>query len=186
VNTNCKTGNEKRTIIRHGFTLSEVMVAMSIFALVVASSVPVLILCQRTWTRTSSQLTATQKASIALERMVYGVGDQYGLRSATAASIVVTPNGTNWTVTYTDIVGNASAFAYNSSNKMISYSGMHTIAVGTNGLLNTNGWVKIGTNITAATVQNSALGMTITVTAAVTNGKYSASTTMSTYVSYRN
>jgi prepilin-type N-terminal cleavage/methylation domain-containing protein len=183
VNSRNKTEEEKRMSNRLGFTLSEVMIAVSVFGLVMASTIPAFMVCQRDWKWCSNQLTATQKASAALERLVYGVGDQYGFRSATAASVVVTP-GVNWSVSYTDIVGNASSFAYIQTNKQITFTGIHAVA-GPNGTA-TNGTAVIGKNITAASVSNSALGMRITLTAAVSDSRYSATTTMTTYVSYRN
>jgi len=159
---------------RQGFTLTEIMVAMGVFSLVMASAVPTFIMCQRSWALTSVQLQAAQKASAAVERLVYGVGLQYGLRSAVSTSVVVTA-GTDWSVAYRDIAGNSNQFTYSSSARQLVYDGPDTA-----------GGVVVGKNITTATVSHSADGISIRVTAGVTEGRFSATNTMTTYVAYRN
>jgi prepilin-type N-terminal cleavage/methylation domain-containing protein len=158
----------------HGFTLTEIMIALSIFSLVLATAVPVFIMCQRSWALTSVQLETSQKASAAMDRLVYGVGLQYGLRSAIATTVVFTA-GTDWSVAYRDVAGNSNSFAYHSASNQLTYDGPDTV-----------GSVVVGRSITAATVSNSARGMGIHVTAAVINGRFAATNTMTTYVSYRN
>lgn len=157
-----------------GFTLTEVMVALGVFSLVMASAVPVFVMCQRSWALTSVQLQAAQKASAAVERLVYGVGAQYGLRSAVSASVVVTP-GTDWRVSYMDIMGMSNSFTYSSAGRQLLYDGSDTA-----------GSVVVGRSIAAASVTNSVDGLAICVTAGVTEGRYTATNTMTTYVAYRN
>ena len=172
MNTTCKSGRPMSK--RQGFTLTEVMVALSVFTLVMASAVPTFIMCQRSWALTSVQLQAAQKASAAIERLVYGVGLQYGLRTAISTTVVVTA-GADWKVSYIDITGMSNCFNYSSTARQLTYDGPAT-----------TGSVVVGKSITAATVSNSANGLSIVVTAGVTEGRFSATNTMTTFVAYRN
>jgi len=179
MNTPGKTVNQHRRTNRHGFTLLELMIALAVFSLVMAGVVPGFIMCLKSWALTSVQLEASERASFALQRMIYGVGSQYGLRSACAASIVVTNSGLNWTVSYTDIVGNASSFSFVNTNQQITYTGPDTT--------NAPGYSVVGKYISFASVTNTASGLNIYVTAVVSNGvRYVATNAMSTFISYRN
>lgn len=80
-------GNDYR-----GFTLVELMIAVGLFSLVIAGSLGVYIMCQRMWCATSLSMDTSRMASLAIERMVYGVGTNSGLRAAATASIAVDTN----------------------------------------------------------------------------------------------
>ena len=168
---------EARANVR-GCTLTEIMVATSVFTLVMASAVPTFIMCQRSWALTSVQLQAAQRSSAAVERLVYGVGLQYGLRSAVSTTVVLTP-GVDWSVAYRDVVGNSNRFRYDSAARQLHYDGPGAARS-----------VVVGKSITAATVSNSLTGISsglwIRVTAGTTEGRFSASNTMTTFVAYRN
>jgi hypothetical protein len=88
---------------------------------------------------------------------------------------VVTVAAPNWSVAYLDIGGGSNAFSYNSANKRLLYDGPST-----------SNSVVVGDCITRASVTNFANGMSISVTAGVTEGRYSATNTMTTFVAYRN
>ena len=82
------------------------------------------ILLRKTWTRTAAQMTASISTAKAVDKIVYGRGnDPHGLRSATGASVWVWSNGTNWMLNY-------------NSNRWIFYdSGSKTISTDTNGII---------------------------------------------------
>lgn len=63
-----------------GFTLIEVMIAVSLFVLVITGTMSVYIMCQKSWHSTSLHMDATRNASMAVSRLVYGVGTNSGLR----------------------------------------------------------------------------------------------------------
>ena len=160
--------------IRHGFSLTEVMVALGVFGAVVGAVVPAVIMCQRSWVMTSVQLQAAQRSSAALERLVYGVGLQYGLRSAVSTTVVFTA-GTDWRVAYRDVVGNSNSFRYISANRQLVYYG-----------LTATGGSVVGDCIATATASNTAHGLWLSVTADAQEGRFSWTNTMTTFISYRN
>ncbi len=158
-----------------GFTLTEIMVTMGVFSLVMAAAVPTFIMCQRSWAMTSAELEATQEASTALARMTYGVGAQYGLRSALASNVFLQTHSDGWTVTYKDISGASNMFAYSRSARRVIYDGSAT-----------TGSVVIARNIVSATASNSGAGIYLSATCLYSEGRFSSSNTMSTFVAFRN
>ncbi len=70
-----------------GFTLVEVMIALSLFGLVVAGTLGVFILCQRMWRATALQMETARLAGLAVDRMVYGLGSNNGLRGAASVEV---------------------------------------------------------------------------------------------------
>lgn len=65
-----------------GFTMVELMVAVGVFSLVIAGSLGVYIMCQKAWRVTTLNMDTSRMANLAIQRMVYGVGTNSGLRSA--------------------------------------------------------------------------------------------------------
>jgi prepilin-type N-terminal cleavage/methylation domain-containing protein len=65
-----------------GFTLVEVMVAVGLFGLVVAGTIEIYIMCSRVWRVTVLSMDTSQMASLAVQRMVYGLESNCSLRSA--------------------------------------------------------------------------------------------------------
>lgn len=76
---------------RGAFTLVEMMISAALFGLVTAGSFGVYIMCQKLWRATTLSTDTARTANLAIERMLYGVGTNNGLRSA--ASVVIE---TNW------------------------------------------------------------------------------------------
>src|ERR1035437_5332254 len=70
-----------------GFTLLELLIAVGLFGLVMAGSLGVYIMCQRLWRATSLSMDTSRMASLAIERMVYGVGTNGGLRAAAGIQV---------------------------------------------------------------------------------------------------
>lgn len=99
-----------------GFTLVELLIALGLFGLVMAGSFSVYIMCQRMWRATALSMNTARMASLAIERMVYGMGNNSGLRAA--ASIVVDTNHHKdaVSVNYWDTTANAPPRASNAAN----------------------------------------------------------------------
>lgn len=76
---------------RGGFTLVEMMISAALFGLVTAGSLGVYIMCQKLWVATTLSTDTARIANLAIERMLYGVGTNNGLRSAASIQI-----DTNW------------------------------------------------------------------------------------------
>ena len=82
-----------------GFTLIELMIAVGLFGLVIAGSLGVYIMCQRTWRATSLSMDTSRMASLAIQRMVYGVGTNSGLRSAALVTLDTNVGGHLYVIT---------------------------------------------------------------------------------------
>ena len=64
------------------FTLLEVLIATALFGLVIAGTIEVYIMCNKLWHATSLSMQTTRESSLALSRMIYGMGTNSGLRTA--------------------------------------------------------------------------------------------------------
>ncbi|MFH1476954.1 MAG: hypothetical protein ABIH24_05625 [Verrucomicrobiota bacterium] len=99
------------------FTLLELMIAVGLFGLVMAGSFSVYIMCQRMWRATSLGMDTSRMASLAIERMVYGVGNNSGLRAA--ADFQVNTNFSNVAVlNYWDTTVNSPPAANDAVNNL--------------------------------------------------------------------
>jgi len=84
---------------RVGFTLIELMIAVGLFSLVIAGSLGVYVMCQRMWRATSLSMDASRMASLAIQRMVYGVGTNSGLRGAAMVMLDTNVGGHRYDIT---------------------------------------------------------------------------------------
>jgi prepilin-type N-terminal cleavage/methylation domain-containing protein len=83
-----------------GFTLTEVLLASSISLMVVAMTTGIFISVFKSWRGIDQRMQADRDVNRAMSRMVYGVGDRRGIRTAATVSIATnTPSG-GWTLTY--------------------------------------------------------------------------------------
>ena len=104
----CLAKNKKRGTFfsrSRGFTLIEMMIAVSLFFVTIGAAIGVYIMCQKLWHVTSLSMAASRGATVALSRLVYGVATNSGLtnsglRTASSVSIVysnsVWAGGTNY------------------------------------------------------------------------------------------
>ena len=105
-----------------GMTLVEVMVATVIGALVVAGSLMLFVTFLRLYNTTTLMRNTGNAATRALDRMVYGVGSNAGLREATASTVTFsnTANG-GWFLAYNtnlffQYVGNSQCITNDTGN----------------------------------------------------------------------
>ena len=75
------------------FTLLEVMIAIVLFGLVMAGTIEVYIICSKLWHATSLSMDTSRMASLAIQRMVYGLGTNCGLRSASMVALQTNAGG---------------------------------------------------------------------------------------------
>ncbi len=78
---------------RHGFVLSEVLIATMVFVLLSAVLLEVYLMCIRTWHRGSVQVALQRKVATAVQRMVQGHRSaaetrQHGLREAEEIAVL--------------------------------------------------------------------------------------------------
>lgn len=155
---------------RHaGFTLVEILVVTGISTALIVALLSVYVSCARSWHRASLAIDTTREVNHCLEQMIYGVGTGMGLR----ASYAVTNLGasTDWLLRSSNYNGMAW-YDYNPARTTVVYS-------------NAAGSQVIGTNIIASTVTATVNGVYIALTVLKTDGRYSGSNTMSTFVKLR-
>ncbi|MCX7916405.1 MAG: prepilin-type N-terminal cleavage/methylation domain-containing protein, partial [Verrucomicrobiae bacterium] len=71
-----------RRFTQQGFTLAEILVAVALASVVVAGTTSLFITFLRSYNNTTLMRNTATQASMGLERMVYGVGTNGGLRAA--------------------------------------------------------------------------------------------------------
>jgi prepilin-type N-terminal cleavage/methylation domain-containing protein len=154
-----------------GFTLVEMLISVSIVTLVIVGTFNVFVQTIRSYNATSLISVASKRASLALDRMVVGVGTNYGLREAQAASITISTNSSSWQLSYSN-----QSIAY-----YFKYSG------GTSNTIVDQSGKLICTNVVSSTIVTNALGgCQISVTCAEKGGGRIMTNTMSTFVQFRN
>jgi hypothetical protein len=149
-----------------GYSLVEFSVGMGIGLAVVAGTLCLFILYLRSYNTTSLMRTSSGRACIALERMVYGIGTNAGLREVASLTFTYAPLTNGWQITYNTNYW----FTYNSTLKTIKDQAGKTV----------------GTNILASTVMNYTNSCRISVTATESGGGRTSTNTMQTFVQFRN
>ena len=155
-----------------GFTLVEMLISVSVLTIVIVGTFNVFVQTLRSYNTTSLMRTAAVRVSNGLDRMVIGVGTNYGLREAAAASVVVSSNGAaSWKVAYSN-QSSAYFFAFSSTTNSIVDQSHKTIC----------------TNVIASTVSapSTSGGVQISVSVAESGGGRTITNTMSTFVQFRN
>lgn len=107
---------------RKGFTLVEMMIAAGLFGLVVAGSIGVFIMCQKTWHTTSLRMDTACMASMAIERMVYGLSTNSGLRCAYSIVADTNKHKDSVSLNYWDTAANSPPAATHSANSLCAYA----------------------------------------------------------------
>jgi len=112
---------------RSAFTLLEVMIAIALFGLVMAGTIEVYIMCNKLWHATSLSMETSRLASLAIQRMVYGIGTNYGLRSAASISVCTNRHKEEYRpcINYWDALTNAPPAANSSANDLCLYPWSH-------------------------------------------------------------
>jgi hypothetical protein len=153
-----------------GFTLAEMAMSMAIITVVTVGLFDVFTFFLRSYNATTLMSTAAGRASSGIERMVYGVGTNIGLREAGSTTVgVAYTNG--WVLTFTNLTDSAQkSFTYSSSKQMIT------------------DWAGklICTNVVSSTVTDYTSGCQITVSVAETGGGRVITNSVTTFVDFRN
>lgn len=159
-----------------GFTLPEVLMATGILSMVMAGAFAVYLSSQKMWYSTSLAMETSYDASLILEKMVYGVGLNSGLRSAESSTASVSPSGNDWVLSYVTPDGMTNYYNYNNALGQISYSNTGTVS---NGL-------TVGENIASAAVTNEGDGLVIALKVGRSKGMFSSTNDTITFVKFRN
>lgn len=149
-----------------GFTLVEMSVSMGIGVAVIAGMLSLFVTFIRSYNKTSLIRTASARSSSALERMVYGVGTNAGLREAQSTSVTVTSSTNGWQISYNT---NLSFQCTLNTKKIVDQSGK-----------------VVCTNVIASTLNNYTNSCRIAVTVAESAGGRAWTSAVSTLVEFRN
>jgi hypothetical protein len=157
-------------------------VSTTILTLVIVGSWDVFTLIQRSYNDTTLMRTAAARASLALERMVYGISTNPGLREVQSSSVVITYPSGGWEIAYTNIFFGQSNifFQYTTNLNCITWSNSATQL---SQFICTN---VISSTLTCTTNGLTTNGCTIAVTVAESGGGRINTNTMTTFVEFRN
>jgi len=124
-------------------------------------------MCNKLWHATSLSMQTTRESSLALSRMIYGMGTNSGLRSASAINI---NSGGSWSMTVSNGFGGVQYIYYNSPQKILS---------------NANSIICNDVSTSSVTI-NANGTVRIQLTVEKHDGMFRASNTVSTLVNMRN
>ncbi len=149
-----------------GFTLVEMCISMGIVTLVTVGMFNVFWQVLKTYNETSLMSITAKQASMALDRMVIGIGTNAGLREAQASTVTTTSTTTNWQLSYTS---GLTFTYYTNTHAIVDQSGKCIVS-----------------NLVASTVTNTTNGVQISVSVAQSCGGRTLTNTMVTFVQFRN
>jgi len=149
-----------------GFTLVEMSVSMAILTLLGLAMWNVFWQVSQVYNKTSLMSLSSEQASFALDRMVIGMGTNYGLREAEASTVIATSTITNWQLSYT----NGLSFTYSANTgSIVDQSGNPVVS-----------------NLLTSTMTYLTNGVQISVSVTQTCGGVTVTNTMATFVQFRN
>jgi len=154
---------------RRGFTLVEILITVGISTSMIVALLSVYLTCVRSWHQTVLVIDTTREINHCLEQMIYGVGTGMGLRAS--YSVTNLGSATDWLLLSSNASGLAS-YDYNPGQTTVVFS-------------NAAGRQVIGTNIVGSTVTTDGKCVGIALTIVKTDGQFSGSNTMSTFVKLR-
>ncbi len=158
---------------RRGYTLTEVLLASSVSVTIVALTVGLYLGIFKSWRGMDQRMQADREVNIALSRMVYGMGDRRGIRSASTVNLVTnTPSG-GWTLTY------AVPLDVPQTNSIV-YSKT------ANSLVFSPGSLLLGTNISLAAVSLQANSLIVTLRVDRVQGPLKARREVASRIAWRN
>jgi Tfp pilus assembly protein PilE len=149
-----------------GFTLVEMCVSMAILTLLGLAMWNVFWQVCQVYNKTSLMSLSSEQASFALDRMVIGMGTNYGLREAQASTVTATSTTTNWQLSYT----NGLSFTYWASRASIVDQSNNTVVA----------------NLLTSTMTYLTNGVQISVSVTQACGGVTVTNTMATFVQFRN
>lgn len=76
-----------------GFTMTELMIAAAIFSLVSAGVISLYLACQRAWYATTLNIHAAREVNMGLNKIVYGMGTNLGMRAAISVKLYTNCRG---------------------------------------------------------------------------------------------
>ncbi len=147
----------------------EMMITVAISGSVLVALLSVYLSCAQSWHRTSLSINTTQEAAHCLDQMIYGVGTGLGLRAS--SSVTNWGTATNWVLRSSNIY-EVAWYNYNPGKTIVTFS-------------NAAGSRVIGTNIITSSVTATVNSVNIALTVRKSDGRYSETNTVRTFVKIR-
>ncbi len=161
------TNRDNRPVRRFsGFTLVEMLVSVAVLTLLALAMWNVFWQVCQVYNKTSLMSLSSEQASFALDRMVFGLGTNNGLREAQASTVTATSTSTNWQLSYT----NGLSFAYSAHTGSIVDQSGHSVV----------------SNLLTSTMSYLTNGVQVSVSVTQTCGGVTVTNTMATFVQFRN
>ncbi len=163
-----------------GFSLTELLVSISIFSMVVAGTSTTFIMGIRAYRAASAETDASCQTSTTLTRMAYGIGGNCGLRAA-FTPVTTSSGNSGWQIRFSVPKGLAGSdvqvnqLRYDKNAKTISYQAG-----------NNPSWTIIGKNIVDSTISASATSVQVMIQSQSVIGNKSTLNKMASTISYRN
>ncbi len=151
---------------RRGFTLPEILIASSIMILLSTGVITFYVMLKKSWLKTTVAMTASLKATSAIEWMVHGKNPVMGLREAIGDTASVTNSASGWTL-------------YFNTNRWVRYSNVSQT------LTESAGSTLCG-NVINSSCTVSYAGTAISFDVAEGYGPYRVTNRFMTYVNFRN
>ena len=106
---------------RNGFTIVEVLVSAAIAVMVMTVTLSIFITTMQFWNGIDLRMDAARAVNLAMSRMVYGMDDRLGIRSA--ANVVLTPGEGGWSLSYVTggVAPQTNAFTYSQGSRTIMF-----------------------------------------------------------------
>ena len=165
-------GRSHRMQRRSGYTLPEVLIAGFLMVLVIGGTLVLYLLYQRMWRSASLRMESDRLATLAVNRMVYGIGERRGLRMARAGSVLLEPLGdVGWNLIYVTSNNQTNRFEYRRADREIRMQ---------------PGSRLVGEHVDDATAALNPPLVNIAVRVALREGRFAASSELSTSVRCRN
>ncbi len=161
----------KQRVRKAGFTVTEVLLASSIMSLLAAGCLTLYIMFQRAWRAAQVHMEADRQATLAVSRMLYGMGGRKGLRSAGHNSLALQSLAGGWNLTYVSYG--------NQTNRVEFRSAPGTLEL-------QPGALQLATNVADASVSQAVDRVFIRVRVGITEGRFTATNEVQTAVRLRN
>ncbi|MFC1496924.1 type II secretion system protein J [Verrucomicrobiota bacterium] len=159
-----------------GFTLTEMLMTVGVFSVIMSGVFAVYISGQKVWHQTSVNMRTANEASLIVEKMVYGISLYSGVRAAKGSTVNIVPSGNDWALSYESADSVTNLFEYDSGLGRISYSNTGSVS----------NPIVTGEDVSGASVSNTGDGLVISVVVSITEGRFSSVNTVNSYVNYRN
>lgn len=111
---------------RSGFTLTELLIASTLMALVVGGAFAIYLSVQHFWRAVDFRMATDRQINIGMNRLIYGMGTRRGLRSALSGSAMTyTPSASGWTLRYlagSGVNSQTNFFIYSTTTSNLTFN----------------------------------------------------------------